>query len=49
MLNQILYEDMTNPPLPNVISADLKYYRGLGICGGWRVDDPRQATSCHRW
>ena len=29
--DQILYEDMTNPPLPDVISADLKYYRGLGI------------------
>lgn len=29
--DQILYENMTNPPLPEVISADLKFYRELGI------------------
>jgi hypothetical protein len=29
--DQILYESMTNPPLPEVISADLQFYRELGI------------------
>jgi hypothetical protein len=29
--DQILYENMTNPPIPEVVSADLKYYRKLGI------------------
>ncbi len=29
--DQILYESMTNPPLTEVMSADLKYYRKLGI------------------
>lgn len=30
-VDQILYEDMTNPPLPEVLSADLQYYHKLGI------------------
>jgi hypothetical protein len=29
--DQILYENMTNPPIPEVLSADLKYYHKLGI------------------
>ena len=29
--DQILYENMTNPPIPEVLSADLQYYRKLGI------------------
>ena len=29
--DQILYENMTNPPVTEVMRADLKYYRGLGI------------------
>ncbi len=29
--DEILYENMTNPPIPEVLSADLKYYRQLGI------------------
>ncbi len=29
--DQILFENMTNPPVTEVMSADLKYYRGLGI------------------
>lgn len=29
--DQILYENMTNPPIPEVLSADLQYYHKLGI------------------
>ena len=29
--DQILYENLTNPPIPEVLSADLKYYHKLGI------------------
>ena len=29
--DQILYENMTNPPLPEVLSSDMRYYRQLGI------------------
>jgi len=29
--DQILYENMTNPPLPDVLSADMQYYHKLGI------------------
>jgi hypothetical protein len=29
--DQILYENMTNPPIPDVLSADLQYYHQLGI------------------
>ena len=29
--DQILYENMTNPPIPEVLSADLQYYHNLGI------------------
>ena len=30
-VDQILYENLTNPPLPDVVAADLRYYRRLGI------------------
>ncbi len=30
-VDQILYENMTNPPLPKVLSADVRYYHRLGI------------------
>ena len=29
--DQILYENMTNPPLPEVLSGDMRYYHQLGI------------------
>jgi Domain of unknown function (DUF4838)/Glycosyl hydrolase family 67 N-terminus len=29
--DQILFMNTTNPPLPEVLTADLEYYRGLGI------------------
>ncbi len=29
--DQILYESITNPPIPEVLSADLRYYHQLGI------------------
>jgi hypothetical protein len=29
--DQILYENMTNPPLPEILNADLQYYHRLGI------------------
>jgi hypothetical protein len=30
-VDEILYENMTNPPLPEVLSADMRYYHKLGI------------------
>ena len=29
--DEILYENMTNPPIPDVLSADMRYYHELGI------------------
>lgn len=30
-VDQILYENLTNPPLPDVVAADLRYYHRRGI------------------
>ncbi len=32
-MDQILYENLTNPPLPEVLSEDARYYHKLGIPG----------------